>query len=91
MKPAIRNKRSGMLTNGVVLYHNNARPHIATANVETIRKLKFEFLLHPAYSIHRVPSVNLTRIFGPIKDALRGRRCADDEELKDAVRTWLCA
>jgi hypothetical protein len=47
---AIRSKRIGMPTNGVVLHYDNARPHTAAATVETIRKLKFELLRHPAYS-----------------------------------------
>jgi len=47
-KPAILSKRRGMLTNGVVLHHDNARTHTAAATVETILKLKFELLPHPA-------------------------------------------
>jgi len=36
LKPAIRCKRRGMLTNGVDLHHDNALPHTAAAIVETI-------------------------------------------------------
>jgi hypothetical protein len=69
-----------------VLYHYNA-PHTAAATVETIRKLKFELLPNPAYSADTAPSDY--RIFGPFIVALRGRRFANDEEVKDAVHTWL--
>jgi hypothetical protein len=41
LKPAIRSKCRGMLSNGVVLKHDNAQPHTAAATVEMIRKLKF--------------------------------------------------
>jgi hypothetical protein len=36
LKPAIHNKHKGMLTNGIVLYHDNAQSHMAAATVETI-------------------------------------------------------
>jgi len=44
---------------------------------------------HPAYIPDLVPSD--FHLFGPLKNALRGRRfsCADD--VKAAVHQWLCA
>jgi len=78
-----------MLTNGVDLHHNNIRPHTVAATVEMIRKLKFELLPHPAYSPDLAQSDY--HIFGPLKNALRGRRFANDDEVKDAVHTWLRA
>jgi hypothetical protein len=39
-----------MLTDGVVLHHDNARPHMTIGTIETIWKLKFKLFLHPAYS-----------------------------------------
>jgi len=89
LKPAIRSKHRGMLTDGVVLHRDNARPHTAAATVETIRKLKFELLPHPAHCTDLAPSDY--HIFGKIKNALRGRRFANDEEVKDAVHTWFGA
>jgi histone-lysine N-methyltransferase SETMAR len=71
LKSAIRSKRRGMLTNGVVLHHDNARPHTAAAADETIRKLKCELFLHSAYGPDLAPSDY--HIFGLLKDALRGR------------------
>jgi histone-lysine N-methyltransferase SETMAR len=87
LKPAIRGTRRGMLTNGVVMHHDNARPHIAVATVETIRKLKSELLLYSVYS----PDLILSdyHICGPLENALRGRRFADGEKVKDAVHTCL--
>jgi hypothetical protein len=51
LKPNICSKYRGMLTDGIVLQYDNARPHIALATVttETIWKLKFELVPHPSY------------------------------------------
>jgi len=54
MKPAIRSKRRGMLTHGVVLHHESVRPHIAEATAEMIHKLKFE-LLPTQHIVHTSP------------------------------------
>jgi hypothetical protein len=45
---AIRGKHRGMLSKEVVFHHDNASPHMATAIIEMVQKLKFELLLHPA-------------------------------------------
>ena len=50
LKPAIHQKRRGLLTTGVCLLHDNARPHTATATVSTIEELRFECIPHPPYS-----------------------------------------
>jgi len=42
LKPEIRSKRRGQLSKGIVLVHDNARPHTAARTVETVQKLKFE-------------------------------------------------
>ena len=47
LKPAIRSKRRGLLSKGVVLLHENARSHTATHTDESLRKLKFEVMAHP--------------------------------------------
>jgi len=52
-------------------------------------KLGFTVLEHPAYSPDLTPSD--CHLFGPLKEALRGRRFTSDEEVKDAVHEWLAA
>jgi len=42
--PAVRSKRIGILASGIVLHRGSARPHTASSDVETIRKLKLELL-----------------------------------------------
>jgi hypothetical protein len=50
LKPAIRTKRRGLLSSGVLLLHFNARPHTAIHTLQTLVKLGFTVLEHPAYS-----------------------------------------
>ena len=87
LKPAIRSKRRGKLRKGVLLQQDNARPHSAQRTAETIKELGFEVLEHPPYSPDLAPSD--FHMFGPLKEALRGRRFATDEEVIDAVKKWL--
>jgi len=75
------------LTKGVLLLHDNARPHTAHLTINTIRQLNWEVLEHPAYSPDLAPSD--FHLFGPLKNALRGRRFAADDEVKEAVHDWL--
>jgi len=77
------------LSSGVLLLHDNARPHAVIHTVQTLVKLGFTVLEHPAYSPDLAPSDY--HFFGPLKDALRGRRFTSDEEVKKAVHEWLAA
>jgi len=71
------------------LLHDNARPHTAAHTVDTLRDLKFEVLKHPPYSPDLVPSDS--HLFGPMKEHLRGHKFADDDEVMEAVQSWLKA
>jgi len=89
LKPAIQIKRQGLLSSGVLLLHDNARPHTAIHTLQTLVKLGFMVLEHPAYSPDLAPSDY--HLFGPPKEALRGRRFTSDKEVKEAVHEWLAA
>ena len=89
MKPAIRSKRRGLLWKGVVLLHDNARPHTDAHTAETLRKPKFEVMAHPPYSPDLPPSDY--HLFRALKEALRGRRFTSDQDVKEAVHAWLAA
>jgi len=52
-------------------------------------KLGFTVLEHPAYSPDLAPTGY--HLFGPHKDALRGRRFTSDEGVKEAVHERLAA
>jgi hypothetical protein len=85
LKHAIRNNSESLLSKGGLLLHENARPHSAAATVEVIRRLNFEFLPHDPNNPGLAPSGY--HMFGPLKDALHGRRFASNDEVKDAVHT----
>jgi histone-lysine N-methyltransferase SETMAR len=71
LRPAIKFVRRGLLSTGVLLQHDNARPHTARSTVATIQDLSFECLPHPPYS----PDLALSdfHVFGPIKEAMGGK------------------
>jgi len=50
LRPAIKSKRRGLLSTGVLLQHDNAWSHTAHSTVATIQDLSFECLPHPPYS-----------------------------------------
>jgi len=57
--------------------------------VDTLHALKSEVLKHPPYSPDLAPSD--FHLFGPIKEHLRGQKFADDDEVMEAVQSWLKA
>ena len=79
LKPTIGQKRCRLLTTGVRLLHDNARPHTATATVSTIKELRFECIPHPPYSPDLAPSD--FQVFGPLKDVLSGTQFRDTDEV----------
>jgi histone-lysine N-methyltransferase SETMAR len=62
---AIRRKRPGLLSRGVLLLHDNARPHTARLSQERIAAFGWQLLEHPPYSPDLAPSD--FHLFGPLK------------------------
>jgi histone-lysine N-methyltransferase SETMAR len=83
----IHRKLSGQVARGVLLHHDNARPHTVRATQERIQELQWEFLEHPPYSPDLSPSD--FHLFGSLKNHLGGKRFSDDEEVETEVRKWL--
>ena len=87
LHPAIKSRWHGLLSTGVLLQYDNARPHTAHSSVATIQDLSFECLPHPLYSPDLTPSD--IHIFGPLKEAMGGKSFRSDEEVKQVVHEWL--
>jgi len=85
LHPAIKSKRCGLLSTGVLLQNDNAWPHTACSTVATIPDLSFECLPHLPYSPDLAPSD--FHIFGPIKEAMGGKSFRSDEEVSMHFRS----
>ena len=59
---------------------DNARVHTAKVSMAKLHELKWQLLLHPAYSPDLASSD--FHLFGPLKDLLRDRRFGGESELK---------
>jgi len=89
LKPAFRSKRRGRSCKSVCLIHDNARPHTAAVTTgTTLEETRREVLLpHPVYSSDLAPGD--FHLFGPLKQALEGKRFRADDEVKLFVQRWL--
>jgi hypothetical protein len=87
LKPAVRSKRRWRLSEGILLLHNSAHPHTVAHMLETLRKLKWEVMEHPAHSPDFVPSD--FHLLGLLKEALGGRGFQCDKDLKNVVHQLL--
>jgi hypothetical protein len=71
LMPAICSKRRGRLPEGILLLHDNVCPHTTAHTLESLRKLKWEVTENLVHSPDLAPCFHL---FGPLKEALGGRR-----------------
>lgn len=89
LRDAVREKRRGMLTRGVLLLHDNAPVHACHVAQAAIRDAGFEQLPHPPYSPDLAPSD--FHLFPHLKRHLRGQRFDNDNELVQAVQGWFAS
>jgi histone-lysine N-methyltransferase SETMAR len=85
--PAVKSKPHGLLSTGVLLQRDNARPHSACSTVATIQYLSSECLPHPPYLPDLAPSD--FHVFEPFKEAMGGKSFRSDEVVQQAVHEWL--
>ncbi len=83
LQMAIRAKRPGMLTKGVVFLHDNAHPHRKDIMICLLDDFKWEIVDHPAYSRDKALS-DYDVLLGLKKD-LACKPFADEASLKTAV------
>ena len=89
LRRAIKSKRSGMLSGGISLLHDNACPHIANLVRDKFQRFGWETLQHPPYSPDLYPCD--FHIFGDLKKRhlWTSRRFHLDEEVQEWVRLWI--
>lgn len=87
LKDRIKRKRPGLLSDGVLLLHDNARPHTADLTNQAIEKWRWEIIPHPPYSPDLSPCD--FHLFAPLKRALKGRYFVSDTEISEVVKLWL--
>jgi transposase len=85
LRKATQNKRSGMLTSGVVILHDNAPLHTAARTGILLEHFNWELFDHPPYSPHLVE--NDYDLFTHLKNWLRSQRFSNNEELMEGVKT----
>ena len=74
----------GKVTKGILFLHDNAPAHQALA---TQKKLGFQCLNHPPYSLDLAPLDY--HLFPGLKKQLKGRRFSSNTEVIAATKTWL--
>jgi histone-lysine N-methyltransferase SETMAR len=78
-----------MLTSGVVLLHDNARPHKSTATRTRalLEHFNWELSDYSPYSFDLAPSDH--HLFSYLKNWLGSQRFNNTEEFMESVKTWL--
>ncbi|CAK9818349.1 Histone-lysine N-methyltransferase SETMAR [Anthophora quadrimaculata] len=87
LRRAIQNRRRGMLSKGVSILHDNARPYVARTTVDLLQQSGWDIITHPPYSPDLAP--NDYHLFPKLKENLVGMRFNDDDEVKDEVLRFL--
>jgi histone-lysine N-methyltransferase SETMAR len=83
LRYAIQHRRRCLLSSGVMLLHDNARPRAAARTQAMLLEFGWEVFERPDLA----PSD--FHLFPKLKEFLGGRRFKSDEEVKDAVKEWL--
>jgi len=79
-------QKRGMLSRGVCLLHDNARPHSTHVTTALLEKFKLDILDHLQYSLDFAPSD--FHLFLRLKKHFAGKKFDDDEEVQEDVMTW---
>ena len=77
--PEIKKRCRGLISNGVILHHDNASVHTSYHVLSTIDNLQHELLRHPSYSLGLAASDYY--LFPCLKKYLRARRYEDRSAL----------
>jgi histone-lysine N-methyltransferase SETMAR len=81
--PKIRRKRPAMFAAGVLILHDNARPHASGAVSEILENYGWQVLPHPPYSPDMSPPDS--DLFPKLKKPLRGKRLRSIQDVSNEV------
>ena len=87
LRTAIREKRRGKLTKGVLLQQDNAKVHTCKVAMDAVERNGYELIPHLAYSPDLAPSDFF--LFPNLKKDICGLRFWSDEEVMMAVEEWV--
>ena len=87
LRIAIREKRRGKLSKGVLLQQDNARVHTCKVAMDAVERNGYELIPHPACSPDLAPSDFF--LFPNLKKDIRGLHFRSDEEVVTAVQEWV--
>ena len=87
LREAIKEKRPGKLTRGILFHQDKAPAHTFVVAMATIHNCGFELVPHPPYSPDLAPS-NFY-LFPQMKTALAGGHFAGDDDVIAAVEEFL--
>ena len=87
LRTAIREKRRGKLSKGVLLQQDNARVYICKVAMDAVERNGYELIPHPAYSPDLASSDFF--LFPKMKKDIRGLHFRSDEEVVTAVEEWV--
>ena len=86
LRQAIKSKRPGKLTKGVLLHQDNAAAHKSLVAMSAVHDCGFELIDHPPYSPDLAPSDYL--LFPNLKKHLAGKRYESDDDVISAVEDF---
>lgn len=89
VRRAIRDKRPQMSQEGPILLQDNAAAHRKAAVLTALEDFGWEIMAHPPYSPDLSPCDFF--LFPKIKEAMRGQRFKDTEDINEAYRQSLAA
>ena len=87
LRTAIREKRRGKLSKGILLEQDNARVHTCKIAMDAVERNGYELIPQPAYSPDLAPSEYF--LFPNLKKDIRGRHFRSNEEVVVAVEEWV--
>ena len=87
LRTAIRKKRRGKPSKGVLLQQNSARVHTCKVAMDAVGRNGYELIPHPAYSPDLAPSDFI--LFPNLQKDIRGLHFQSDEEVVTAVEEWV--